>query len=389
MLDEMIYLDHAATTPMDPRVQEAMSSYFSQSYGNPSSVHRFGQQAEAAIETSREQMAAVLGCKPHEIIFTSCGSESDNLALRGGAQAARQQRSANHLLVSPVEHPAVLNTARDLAESYGFELELLPVDQFGRVSAEQVQSRLRSDTALVSVMYSNNEVGTINPIRDIAAVCRQAGIPIHTDAVQAASQLPIKVDDLGIDFLSLGAHKFYGPKGIGALYQRQETPLMPAQTGGSQEFGLRAGTQNVPYIVAMATALQITDQERQRHNNHYQELRDQLIEQVPALISGAQVTGHPERRLPNHASFVFENVDGNELLAALDLAGFACSSGSACKTGDPEPSAVLLAMGIPEELALGSLRITVGRQTEQEHIDRFLAELPRIIERVRHDWVAP
>ncbi len=383
MFEKLTYLDHAATTPVDSQVQQAMLEYFSEEYGNPSSVHRFGQRAESAVEESRQRIAAVLGCQANEIIFTSCGSESDNLALRGAASAARKQRGASHILVSAVEHAAVIETALDLRDEEQYQVELIPVDQTGAVNPETVRKMLRPDTAVVSVMYANNEIGTINPIAEIANVCNEQGVIFHTDAVQAASQLPVMVNELGVDLLSLGAHKFYGPKGIGALYRREGTPLQPISTGGSQEFGLRAGTQNVPYIVGMAEALEITDRERSQHNKHYQALRDQLLERVPSLIPGSQITGHHSKRLPNHASFAFEDVDGNALLAALDLAGFACSSGSACKTGDPEPSSVLLAIGLPPALALGSLRISVGRHTTQEEVDQFLAVLPDIVERMR------
>lgn len=383
MFEKIVYLDHAATTPVDRRVVEAMSSYFSEEYGNPSSVHRLGQQAEAAVERSRSRIASILNCDPQEIVFTSCGSESDNLALRGAALAARQQRGADHLLVSPVEHDAVIETARDLAENFDFRLQFLPVDSNGMVDPDDVEAMLRPETALVSVMYANNEIGTINPIEQIAVICRQAEVPFHTDAVQAASQLPVDVEALGVDLLSLGAHKFYGPKGVGALYRRRHTPLHPIQTGGGQEYSIRAGTQNVPYIVGMAEALAFTDENRGEHNAAYHHLTKQIIEGVLTNIEGAQLTGHPEKRLPNHASFVFEAIDGNALLAALDLAGFACSSGSACKTGDPEPSGVLLAIGLEPELALGSLRVTVGRQTDQGQIDSLLATLPEVVARLR------
>ena len=263
-----IYLDYAATTPVDPRVLTAMLPYFSQVFGNPSSVHTFGQQAEAALEDGRESVARTLHCQPGEIIFTSCGSESDNLALRGIAMAAREQRNANHILITPVEHPAVSKTAEQLRNFYGFELEYLPVDGDGQVDPADVAARLRGDTALVSIIYANNEIGTLNPIREVGEVCRAAGVPLHSDAVQAAAYCPVDVDELQVDLLSIGAHKFYGPKGVGALYIRQGHKLLPTQTGGSQEQGIRAGTSNIPYIVGLAKSLQLAHDERQQRSAH-------------------------------------------------------------------------------------------------------------------------
>lgn len=378
-----VYLDHAASTPVHPDVLEAMLPYFSEAYGNPSSVHYWGQQAEAAVERSRGAMADVLGCAPQEIIFTACGSESDNLALRGAALARRMKHGHNHLVVSAVEHHAVLKTAESLAQIEGFKVDLVEPDNFGEIHAEALARVLRPDTAVVSIMYANNEVGTVNQISDMAQLCRDAGVPFHTDAVQAGGHLPLDVEALGVDLLSLGAHKFYGPKGVGALYVRADTELVSTLTGGSQEFGLRAGTHNVPLIVGMAKALSLVQEEGQARANHTLPLRDRLIRDIPDTIPQARVTGHPTNRLPNHASFVFEGVDGNQLLAALDLAGFACSSGSACKTGDPEPSQVLLAMGLTADWALGSLRVTLGRDTESHSIDRFLSVLPDMVQRLR------
>ena len=380
---EKIYLDYAATTPVDGRVLHSMLPFFDQAFGNPASIHQFGQEAEAAIEQARETMARIMGCQPLEVVFTSCGSESDNLALRGVALAASRQRSANHILITPVEHHAVSRTALQLADLHGFEVEFIPVDDYGQVKPEDVASRLRPDTAIVSVIYANNEIGTINPIREIGQVCRARGIPIHSDAVQAAAFLPVKVDDLHVDLLSIGAHKFYGPKGVGALFIRQETPILPVQTGGGQEHGLRAGTSNTPYIAGLAEAFQLAVDERVKRIAALQPLRDHLINRILNKIPDSRLTGHPTKRLPNHASFVFEGADGNQLLAMLDVAGFACSSGSACKTGDPEPSDVLLALGLPREWALGSLRVTLGTGTTEEHIEKFNQVLPGLVERVR------
>ena len=382
-LTNQIYLDYAATTPVDPRVMDAMHPYFSQTFGNPSSIHQSGQGAEAAVENARQTIADVFNCLPNEIVFTSCGSESDNLALRGASFAARQQTGANHILISPVEHPAVSKTAVQLAEVFGFELEYLPVDQFGRVSPQSVAERVRPGTAVVSVMAANNEIGTINPIDQIGEICRQANITFHSDAVQAAAHLPFDLSQIGVDLLSIGAHKLYGPKGIGALIVRKGTPLLPTQTGGSQENGFRAGTSNVPYIVGQAEAFRLAKQEQPHRNARLKEMRDHLIRTVLETVPDSQLTGHPQERLPNHASFAFRGVDGNELLMILDAEGFACSSGSACKTGNPEPSAVLKALQLPDEWALGSLRVTLSHLTKDEHLESFIRILPDAVRRVR------
>ena len=378
-----IYLDYAATTPIDPRVMEVISPYFSQVFGNPSSVHTFGQQTEAALEKSRETVSHYLSCRPDEIIFTSCGSESDNLALRGAAIAAQRDRDAKHILISPVEHHAVTNTAIQLSELYGFELEYLPVNEFGQVNPADVAGRLRENTAVISVIFANNEIGSINPIGEIGAICRERGIPFHTDAVQAAAYLPVDVDELMVDLLAIGAHKFYGPKGVGALYLRKGTPIVPSQTGGGQEFGMRAGTSNIPYIVGLAEALRLANDEQVQRQAHLMALRDRVIGYVLKEIPDTKLTGHPVQRLPNHASFVFRGVDGNALLTILDVEGFACSSGSACKTGDPEPSEVLTSLGIDHEWALGSLRVTLGTHTTAEDVETFLAILPKVVQQAR------
>ena len=378
-----IYLDYAASTPMDQSVIDAMLPYFGTDFGNPSSIHRWGQRAENAIEGARESIAAIMGCSPAEIVFTSCGSESDNLAVRGAAHHAKNTRDAKHMLISSVEHDTVSQTANDLAENFGFDLEFLPVAQDGRVSPNELASRIRADTALVSIIHANNEIGSINPIADLSEVCRQREVPFHTDAVQAASQLDINVNLLNVDLLSIGAHKFYGPKGVGALYIRSGTSIQSQQTGGSQENVRRAGTQNVPLIVGMARALEITQSDRDKHNDKYIILRDHMLGTLPEIISDTRITGHISSRLPNHASFVFKDIDGNQLLNVLDAAGFGCSSGSACKTGDPVPSKVLNAIGLSPNWALGSLRVTVGRPTKEADIHRFTQFLPEAVERLR------
>lgn len=384
MAAERIYLDHAATTPVAAEVTRAMMPYFGEDYGNPSSVHYWGQRAEHALSSARRQIADILGCLPGEIVFTSCGSESNNLALRGAAMAARASKGGNHLVVTAIEHHAVFNTACQLRDLYGFELTVLPVDQLGLVSLDSVAGAIRTDTIMVSVMYANNEIGSVQPISEIAQLTRAQGVLLHTDAVQAASQLSLNVEVLGVDMMSLGAHKFYGPKGVGALYVRQGVSVEPALTGGGQERGLRAGTHNVPLIIGMASALQVTSERKERDNQKFARHKDMLINGILLNIPYARLTGHPERRLPNNASFVFHGVDGNEMIMALDLAGVAAGSGSACKTGSPMASGVLLALGLDAEWALGSLRLTVGRGTTDAEIERIQEMMPPLIAQLRN-----
>ena len=379
----MIYLDYAATTPIHPRVLEAMLPHFSVDFGNPSSVHRYGQRAEAAVEEARETIARVLNCLPSEIIFTSCGTEADNLALRGAAQARRAAAGATWILTSRAEHPAVSKTARHLEQFSGFQVEWLDVNSAGMVTPAALEKAICGQTALASVMYANNEIGTINPIAQLAAACRQHAIPFHTDAVQAAAYLPVDVQALGVDMLALGAHKFYGPKGVGALYVRKGTALAAQQTGGGQEFNLRAGTQNVPYIVGFAEALRLAAAEREARIAHVQPLRDQIIGRVLEEIPDARLTGHPVERLPQHASFVFKDLEGNLLLQLLDAEGFACSSGSACKTGNPQPSDVIQSLGLEPGWASGSLRVTLGINNSAADVDQFIAALPGLVEKAR------
>jgi len=380
---DKVYLDYAATTPVDSRVLEVMLPFFSEVFGNSSSVHTYGQQAEAALEEARFSVASVLNCEPNEVVFTSCGSESDNLALRGTAFARRGLINADHLLISPVEHHAVSKTAQQLARLHGFEVEYLPVDEAGIVDPAAVAERLKPTTALVSVIYANNEIGTINPIAEIGKICHEHDVPLHTDAVQAAAYLPVDVQELNVDLLALGAHKFYGPKGVGALYVRKGTPIVPILTGGGQESGLRAGTHNIPYIAGLAEAFRLAQSERRQRIAAMQPLRDRIIGRVLEEIPNARLTGEINHRLPNHVSFVFQGVDGNALLMLLDVEGFACSSGSACKTGDPEPSDVLTALGLAREWALGSLRVTLGTATTPAEVEAFLDVLPTVVERAR------
>jgi cysteine desulfurase len=360
-----------------------MRPYFTDSFGNPSSIHSYGQKAEAAVESARETVASILGCRPGEIVFTACGSESDNLALRGVAIAARERSGKNHILTSRVEHPAVSKTAEQLEKYYGFQVDWLEVNEQGKVAPDMVEKSIREETAIVSVMYANNEIGSINSISAIAEICRRHGVTFHTDAVQAAAYLSLDVRALGADLMSLGGHKFYGPKGVGALYVRNGTDLIPIQTGGGQENDLRAGTQNVAYIVGFAEALRHANEERDNRTTHVKPLRDRVIGTILETISNSKLTGSMDERLPNHASFVFKDVDGNLLLTMLDAAGFACSSGSACKTGNPEPSEVMTAIGLSRDWGLGSLRVTLGVGTTPHDVESFLSSLPSLVEKAR------
>jgi cysteine desulfurase len=375
-----IYLDHAATTAVDPRVLEAMLPYFSEQYGNPSSVHQLGARARAAVEAARATVAQILGARPGEIVFTSCGTESDNLALRGVAQARRAQ--GNQIITSAVEHHAVSNTCRQLQEQ-GCEVVWLPVDRYGLVDPDDVGRAITSRTALISVMYANNEVGTIEPLAAIGQIAAARGIPLHTDAVQAAGSLDLDVNALNVDLLSISGHKFYAPKGVGALYVRHGTPLQATQTGGSQERHRRAGTENVPYIVGLARALELAYQEREGETQLLRGLRDQLIAGVLERIPYSYLTGHPERRLSNSASFVFEGIVGEAALFRLDLAGIAASTGSACAAGEEEESGVLAAMGVDARLSQGSLRLTLGRENTADDVAHTVNVLAQVVSDLR------
>jgi cysteine desulfurase len=378
-----IYLDHAATTAVDPRVVEAMLPYFSPRYGNASSIYRLGQEAAEAIDEARRTVADILGCQPREVIFTSCGTESDNLALRGVGWARRNLGKGNHIITSPIEHHAVSHTCEQLEKHFGFEVTYLPVDKYGLVDPDDVGRAIKDDTILISIMYANNEVGTIEPIAEIGKIARQMGVPFHTDAVQAGGSLNLDVGELNVDLLSLSAHKFYGPKGVGVLYARKGVPLLPTQTGGGHERNRRAGTENVPYIVGLATALKIAYEELEANNQRIAALRDRLIEGVLESIVEVELTGHPTNRLPNSASFVFKYVEGESMLLNLDLAGVCASSGSACTSASLEASHVLLALGIPPEVAHGSLRLTLGRENTEEDVDYVLETLPGIVQKLR------
>lgn len=375
-----IYLDHAATTALDRRVLDAMIPYFTTEYGNASSIYTLGRHAMQAIDSSREQVAEILHCRPTEIAFVGCGSESDNLAIKGMAFAS--QKKGNHIITSPIEHHAVLHTCQYL-ERFGFKTTYLPVNEYARINPDDVARAITDQTVLVSVMYANNEVGTIEPIAEIGRICRARKIPFHVDAVQAGGALPIDVAALNVDMLSLSAHKFYGPKGMGILYVRQGMRILPQLQGGSQERGRRAGTENVAGIVGMATALQLAQDELAEVTPRIQALRDRLIAAI-LQIPGSRLTGHPTERLPNNASFCFEGVEGESILLNLDLLGFAASTGSACTSGSVDPSHVLVAMGFPPEWSHGSLRLTLGKENTEEDVEAIIAALPGIIEKLRN-----
>ena len=384
MSERRAYLDHAATTRPAPEVVEAMLPYLSEHWHNPSSIYVEAQRAAQAIDEARATVAAWIGAQPEEIVFTSSGSESDNLALRGVLAASRAR--GRHLVTSTVEHHAVLDTAEQLGRE-GAELTLVDVDREGRVDPAEVAAAVRDDTVLVSIMEANNEVGALN---DLAAISRAVHernprTVVHTDAVQSAAHLGVRVDRLGVDLLTLTAHKFYGPRGAGVLYQRAGTPLLPQVLGGGQELGRRAGTENTAAIVGLARAVQLAQERREADLGLERALQQRLIEELPRRVPMLGVTGPADldQRLPGNVSVVVAFVEGESILLALDLAGIAASSGSACTTGSVEPSHVLVAMGVPPELARGSLRISLGRESSEADVERLLEVLPGVVERMR------
>ncbi|MCH7836887.1 MAG: cysteine desulfurase [Chloroflexi bacterium] len=383
MDERRIYLDHAATTPTDPRVVEAMLPYLTEHWGNPSSIYFEAREARKGLDAARRAVAEALGARPAEVIFTSGGTESDNLALRGVAAA---RKGGKHIITTTIEHHAVLHSAERL-EQEGVRVTYLPVDREGMVDLEALERALDDETILVSVMSANNEVGTIEPIADVVRIvkARDPRIAVHTDAVQAAGYLDLDVGRTGVDLLSLAGHKIYGPKGVGVLYVRSRTPFLAQTLGGTQEKNRRAGTENVAGAVGMATALRLAQAERVERGDHVRLLRDRLLEELPRRVSGLHITGpkDPERRLPNSFSCCFERVEGEAVLLQLDLKAISASSGSACTTASLEPSHVLLAMGVPHDLARGSLRITLGKGNTMEEIDRLLDVIPDSVERLR------
>jgi cysteine desulfurase len=380
---QRIYLDHSATTPVDPRVTEAMSPYWGMVFGNSESSHAFGQQAASALEQARQTAADVLGCRPSELVFTGSGTEADNLALRGAAWAARQSGRGDHIVTTPIEHHAVGHTVDQLCDLFGFKATRVPVDGNGTVDPDDVAAAIRPGTVLVSIIMANNEVGTAQPMVKIGRVCREREIIFHTDAVQVAGRLPLEFDDLNLDLLALSAHKFYGPKGVGLLYVRRGTALLPAITGGGHERGRRPGTVNVAGAVGLATALRLVEEGRVSEAARLRHLRDRLIEGVLASVPDSRLTGHPKCRLPHHASFAFRGVEGQAAVLELDLQGIAVSSGAACAEGESEPSFVLEAMGLPPDWSLGSLRLTLGRSNDEADVGRVLEVLPGVVARLR------
>ncbi len=381
-----IYLDHAATTPLDPRVFEVMRPYLWSEAGNPSSVHAAGRRAREAVDTAREQVASVLSCKPGEVIFTSGGTEADNLAVIG--LALSEAGCGRHIVTTAIEHHAVLFAARWL-RTRGFEMTELAVDQAGRVDPADLERSVRPDTTLVSIGLANNEIGTIQDIPTLARIAQAAGARVHTDAVQAAGQLDINVDRLGVDLLSLSAHKLYGPKGVGALYVREGVNLERRAFGGAQERDRRAGTENVPGIVGLGEALMRAEAERERQITHMRSLSAALVERVTAGCPNVRVTGDPDRRLPAFAPFAFADIDAESLLIRLDLEGIAVSTGAACTSGSLEPSHVIEALGLPERYRRGSLRCTVGRGTTLDEVSRAGEAIVRHVRMLRAIAAAP
>lgn len=374
-----IYLDHSATTPVHPAVVEAMAPYWTEQYGNPSSHHRTGYIAARAVSVARSRVADILGVDPDAIVFTGCGSESNNIALRGVMTAARAAGRGNHLITSAIEHSAVLATARQLRDYFGFDLTILPVDEFGRVRLADVEAAIRPDTALISVMAANNEIGSIQPWQEIGALARSRGILFHTDAVQLIASRKWDLASEPIDLMTIAPHKFYGPKGVGILVVRPGTEIITSQSGGGHEGGLRAGTLNVPLIVGAAEALSLAATELDQRRDHVIPLRNRLLTELPAALPDlCIVTGHPAERLPHHASFAFRGLSGNDLLIHLDVAGIAASSGSACSSGDPKPSAVLEALGLGPEWTKGGLRLTLGIHNTTDEIEYTVKTLTAI-----------
>ena len=381
-----IYFDHAGTTAMDQRVLEAMLPYFTQLYGNASSVHTVGQEARYALDGARERVARVLNCRNREIVFTSGGTESDNAAIQGAATALEE--TGRHVITASTEHHAVLHACQVL-ENRGWEVTYLPVDDFGQVDPQQVYNAITNETTVVSVMYANNEIGTINPIADISAAVKTRAdefnrtIVMHTDAVQAAGYLDLDVRKLGVDMLTLSGHKFYGPKGVGVLFIRRGVPFLPLITGGGQERERRSGTENVAGIVGLAVALELADSERDAIGARCLALRDRIIAEISQRIPNCVLNGHPTERLPNNVNFSFAGVEGEPVLLGLDLQGIAASSGSACSSGSLEPSHVLLALGQTADVARGSLRITLGKDNNDSQVDRLLDVLVGLVNDLR------
>ncbi len=375
-----IYVDYAATTPTHPEVVKAMLPFFSESFGNPSSIHSCGQEARTAVEAARGKLADLIGARSEEIVFTSGGTESDNFAIKGVAYA--NESKGRHIITTPIEHHAVLEPCHFL-EKAGYKLTLLPVDQYGRVDPADVKKAITSETILVSIMHASNEVGTVQPLAEIGKITRQAGVYLHTDAVQTVGHLPIRVNELNVDLLSLSGHKLYGPKGVGAIYIRRGTRVTPFMQGGGQEEGRRGSTYNVPGIVGLGKAAEIASQELEPEAKRLAAMRDRLIRGIQEKVPYSKLNGHPSQRLPNNANLSIAFVEGEATLLTLDFQGICASTGSACSSESSEPSHVLTAMAIPPELARCSLRFTLGKWTTEAEIDRVLEVLPGVIQQLR------
>lgn len=379
-MDKRIYFDYAATTPTKKEVLDVMIPYFTESFGNPSSVYKFAASNKQAIDNAREQVARAIGADNSEIFFTSGGSEADNWAIKGVAESYKSK--GNHIITTSIEHHAVLHTCEYLSKN-GYEITYLPVDSEGRISLEQLKNAIKNTTILISIMFANNEIGTIQPIEEIGKIAKENNVLFHTDAVQAVGQIPIDVNAMNIDLLSMSGHKLYGPKGIGALYVKKGVKLKSLIHGGAQEKGRRAGTENVPAIVGLGKAIELANNHMEEESKRQIKLRDYLIEQVLEKIPYSRLNGHKTIRLPNNANFSFEFIEGESLLIMLDMKGICASSGSACTSGSLDPSHVLLEIGLPHEIAHGSLRITLGEMSTLEEIDFLVNELQGIVKRLR------
>ena len=377
---QRLYLDHAATTPTHPEVVKAMLPYFTDAFGNPSSIYSYGQETKAAIAEARSKVAELIGAHSEEIVFTSGGTEADNLALKGVAYA--NEHKGNHIITTSIEHHAVIEPCKFL-EGRGFKVTYLPVDDHGLVDPQDVKKAITAKTILISVMHANNEVGTIEPIREIGKIARETGICFHTDAVQTVGHIPVNVDELGVDMLSMSAHKFYGPKGVGALYVRKGTRLASCMHGGGQEKRYRAGTENVPAIVGIGKAAELARQGVSQEAERLTKLRDRLIKGLLERIDHIRLNGHPTKRLPNNVNVSVDFVEGESMVLNLDLEGICASTGSACSSSNLEPSHVLMALGLPLEQAHGSLRFTLGGENTEEDIERVLEVLPRVVAKLR------
>ena len=379
-MEQFVYADNAATTKLSPAVLEAMMPYLTEEYGNPSSLYRFGNHAKRAIEQARKEVADVLGAEPFEILFTGGGTEADNWVKE--IMRSLKARGKNHFITSAVEHHALLHSAQRLQKE-GFEVTFIPVDREGRIDPEQIRAAIRPETGLVSIMFANNEIGTIYPIKEIGAICRQAGVLFHTDAVQAAGHLPINVKEMNIDLLSLSAHKFHGPKGVGAFYCRRGIPLPSLIDGGAQERGKRAGTENVAGIVGLGAALRLANEEMSEASARVSAMCDRLIDGILQTVPMCRLNGPRHNRLPGNCNISFLGIEGESLLLRLDLAGIAASSGSACASSSLDPSHVLLAIGLPHEVAHGSVRLSLSDYNTEEDVDYILEKLPEIVSTLR------